>query len=555
MRQRTARRRFLASAGASAAAAAAWLAVGCDSSSGVPDGGPPRATPVAGQPDILNPAAPPRRGGRFIQANAAAFGTFDPHRGVAVASAYFPRMYNVLINQSATKPDFVFLDLAESYEVPDDTTFIFQVRPGVRIAPNPLGIPERDMDAEDVQATMERLRTDPSTNNFAFAGKHIERVAVAASTVRIEMPGPYAWFINRIGLFTNTIPPRELLAGNLDRLNTQGAGGGAYVLQSVAEEDRAIFTRNPNYYRRDDANGGAQLPYIEEIEVRVVYDKTTQLTAFRSGQTHQYMTGSASEVRALADYPVSRDPAFAYIAFTMNHERPPFGDPRVRRAISRAINRQQFVDLVYDGEAQANGLVQWSLGDYALPPDELEQLQPYDLDEARRLVQEVGGVRFTMMYPANTPVLEHDKHLPVFVNQMRQAGIIVDEDPQDFGRWVENLRNVEYQCTLNLNQIYETPEIPLAMHTADGPFGDGTFLRGLGDPEIEAAVAATTRDYDVDERVRLVREAQRVIYAKDPVTLALVTPYQHLVWQHSVKNIPAGIGTSSYLVNTMWMDV
>jgi ABC-type transport system substrate-binding protein len=198
--------------------------------------------------------------------------------------------------------------------------------------------------------------------------------------------------------------------------------------------------------------------------------------------------------------------------------------------------------------------VQWSLGSYALPPDELEELQPFDLAEARALVNAVGGIRFKMMYPASAPVLEHEQHLGVFVEQMRLAGIEIDQDPQSFGAWVSNLKDVNYDCTLNLNQQYETPEIPLAIHTASGPFGDGTYLRGLGDPEIEEAVRKTALALDTQTRVALVHAAQRVIYEKDPVSLPLATPYLHVAWRKNVKNIPSGIGTSSFLINTMWMD-
>ena len=41
-----------------------------------------------------------------------------------------------------------------------------------------------------------------------------------------------------------------------------------------------------------------------------------------------------------------------------------------------SIDRQQYVDLVYGGDAQANGIVHWPTGAYALPPEELDSLVP-----------------------------------------------------------------------------------------------------------------------------------------------------------------------------------
>jgi peptide/nickel transport system substrate-binding protein len=553
-RARISRRRTLAGGAALAAGAAAFL-TGCNDGSSGEDGEPTAAaTSDPRSPDILNPAGPPRHGGTLITANAADFGTFDPHLGVAVASAYYPRVYNLLVNQSSSKPEFVIHDLAESYEVPDETTFIFNIRHGVKIAPNDLGAPERDLDGEDVRVTLERIAGDGGATNYTFVQRYVQSVTVEGDSVRINTPEPYAWFLNRIGLFFNAIAPRELLTGDLSKLANAGAGGGPYRIASVAEGEVARFERNPNYYRHDEANNNAQLPYADALEVRVIFDKATQRSAFQSGQVHNYMTGSSADARSLDGAVIARDPAFTFNAFTMNVQRGQFSDPRVRRAIARAINREEYVDFVYDGDARANGLVHWPLGSYALPPEELATLQPYDLDEARRLVGEVGGIRIKMMYPAGAVILEHSAHVPIFVDQMRRAGIELEEDPQDFSTWVENIKDLDYDCTLNLNQIYETPEIPLGIHTASGPFGDGTYLRGLGDPEIEAAVQNVSRELDTDRRIELVHEAQRLIYEKDPVSLPLVTPINNIAWRKVVKNIPTGIGTTSFLVNTFWID-
>ena len=399
-----------------------------------------------------------------------------------------------------------------------------------------------------------RIKGDGAASNHGFARDHIESVVASGNTLTIRTPGPYAWFLNRIGLFFNTIAPRELLAGDLSRLNDQAAGAGPYRLISVSEGEVARLERNPNYYGTDPENNSAQLPYLDGLEVRVIFEKSTQRTAFQAGQIHSYMTGDSADAGSLDDAIVAREPAFAYNSFTMNPQRAPFDDPRVRRAVSRAINRREYIDLVYSGDANPDGLVQWALGSYALPEDELETLQPFDIEEAKRLVQEVGGVRMKVMYPANTPILEHDRHMPIFLKQMRDAGIEVEDDSQVFSEWVTNLREINYECTLNLNQIYETPEIPLNIHTKNGPFGDGTYLRGMDDPEIEAAIQKASTTLEFDQRVEEVREAQRVIYSKEPISLPLVTPYTHTAWQKRVKNIPSGVGTTWFVLNTLWID-
>lgn len=553
---RVSRRTLLRAAALTSAAGGAVAIAGCASSKHPTTDPTSRAGSVANKPDILNAAGPPRRGGTFTTANSANFGTFDPHLGIQVASAYFPRIYNVLVNQSATKPEFMFMDLAQSFEIPDATTYVFKIRPGVKIAPNDLGVPERDLDAEDVKVTLERIASTPASNNYGFAKQYIASIDAQADTVTIKTTGPYAWFLNRIGLFFNCIAPRELLTGDVSRLTTRAAGGGPYRLTSVSEGEVARFERNTNYYRTDDANGGAPLPYVDKLEVRAIFDRATQRAAFQAGQIQLYWTASGDEARGLGDSAViARDPSFGYISFTMNPKKKPFDDPRVRRAISRAINRREYVDIVYHGDARANGIVHWPLGAYAFDDSELDSTyQPFSVAEARELVQQVGGIKFKMMYPAGTSIEEHSQHLAVFLEQMKAANIEVEQDAQDFGTWVSNYHDLNYDCSLGLNQTYETPELPLTFHSTGGPFGDRTYIQGLGDADIDRAIAAANRTLAYDARLEAVHEAQRVIYGKDPMFLPLVSPYLDLAYSPRVRNIPAGVGTTAYFLNSYWLD-
>src|SRR5438552_7084738 len=263
---RISRRRMLRGTAGAAVFAGAAALVGCKGGGAKP-GGSANSTTDSGatdRPDLLNSAGAPQRGGRFLTSEAATFGTFDPHIGIALASAYFPRIYNVLVNQSVTRPDFVYLDLAQSFEIVDPQTYVFHIRLGVRIAPNDLGVPEREMDGEDVRVNLERIKSEPAANNYGFARQFIDSVTVSGDTVTVKTTKPYAWLLTRIGLCVNTITPRELLEGDLSRLSDKAAGAGPFRLVSVSEGDRARFGRNPCYYRSDEATG-IQLPFVDAI--------------------------------------------------------------------------------------------------------------------------------------------------------------------------------------------------------------------------------------------------------------------------------------------------
>ncbi len=572
--QRISRRRAIQRTGMAGAAAGAIWMVGCGSDDKTPANGKtptsgttPGSTPGTGSTEepstgltYLNEKNPPVAGGRYVVSAGNDFGTWDAHISVAASAGYFPRIYPLLVNQSQVHPEFLYQDLAESQENPDELTWNFKIRPGVMIGPNDLGIDERAMTAEDAAATYTRIKAEPKAGNGAIK-PFLDTITAAGDTLTIKTTSPYAWFLYRVGLFTSTIPPKELVdnAAGIEKMRTKSAGAGPFRLSSSTEGEVAKLDKNPSYYRKDENNNNAQLPYWDGIDIRVIRDVTTVATAFKDGQISVYGAQSKADADTFvgdSKYIVNKDPATTFIAVAMNPEKSPFEDIRVRQAIGFAINRQQFVDLVYEGDAEANGLVHWPTGDYAFRGDELAKLQPFDIAEAKKLVDAVGGITIKMMYPASSSVQQHDKHLPIFLKQMEDAGIKIEQDPKDFGTWYSDYQTLNYTMSLSLNQSYENPEVPLDAHSKGGPLADRSFFIGLNDPEIDAAIAKTKATFDLEERIVAVRDAQKLIYSKGPTWLPLVSPFGYTVYSSKVHNIPSGIGPAAggLVSSSAWIE-
>ncbi len=559
--KRVTRRRWLQGAGVASAATGALWFVGCsdDKTTELPQ--TPTSSPVVGdptRPDVANPLDPPQAGGRYQGAVSVAFDSFDPHKSVAASIVVFPRVYNVLMQQSALRPGFSVFDLAASLENPDDVTWNFAIRPGVRIGPNDLGVPERDLEAADAIATFERIKAEPLAANGAFVKEFLASTIATGSMLNLTTTKPYAWLLSRVGNYSNTIPPRELLAddASIAKMAHASAGAGPYRLRAGVESEHAQLDRNPSYYGKD-ANGGV-LPYFDGIDLAIITDRIAQRTAFSSGQLHQYQAEGKSEIDAIAtsSHFVIKDPLAQFVPVAMNADKPPFNDARARRAVSRAINRQQFIDLIYDGDAKPNGLVHWPAGEgtYAFSSEELAKLQPFDVAEARSLVEAIGGLRIKLIYPAGANIAQHASHVPIFIEQMRMAGIEIEDTPLEFTAWLATYRARDYEMSLGLTQLIETPEQPLNWHTSEGPIGGKAFGAGLGDPEIDAAIEKTKTTLDIDARIAAVRAAQELIYSKDPTFLPLVSGYNYTIYQNTVHNVPSGVGATGLLLNTAWIE-
>ena len=554
-RQRISRRRALQSAGVAGVAGAAIWVVGCGG--GDDDG----ETNGNGNGDDGTPVS----GGQYRVASTADFDTFDPYIGIAASVAYFPRLYNVLVNFSALDSSFRFDDLSTGYEQPDENTYVFAIRPGVKVGPNALGVPERDLDASDVVTSYERVKTLPQSNAFAFIGQWMASQEASADnqTYTFKTPNPYAFFRNRIGSGINTIAPKEALTdANISKLRQQAAGAGPFLLDSYTEGQGAVLKRNPNYYRKDESNNNAQIPYIDELRVNIITDQATLLTAFQSDQLDSYGTTNVDEANGLKqgnNYTEVKDPVNTFLAFTMNPDRGPWKDDRIRKAANFAMNRQEYIDIVYKGEAKENGLLHWPLGDIALQPDELKKYQYHDPAEAKALIRAATGqdtIDITVMYPAESDIEQHRLHLPIWLEHMAAAGFNVNQDAQAFGTWLDNYTNLNYDASLALNQVYEYAEFSLDWQHSEGPARNNIYAKGLGAlyPEVDAEIDRIKSLTDPEEFKEAILQWQRDVYDKGPTFLPLVSPYSFTLYHPRVRNVPQGIGASGLFVNTWWIQ-
>ncbi|MCH7511050.1 MAG: ABC transporter substrate-binding protein [Chloroflexi bacterium] len=557
-RQRITRRRLMVGAGVGVAGLA--VAAACGDGGG--NGTSPTATTAAGATAV--PAAVPKRGGRYKAVTSVSFDTLDPHISIAGATTFFPRLYNVLMNRSPLNPDFLLYDLAADggLETPDETTYIFTIRPGVKIAPNDLGVEERDMDAEDCRVSMERIEGLPEANACAFVCEFFaSHEATEPMVYKVETPGPYTWFLFNIGRFINMVMPRELIQQDDPALiQRASAGAGPFVVREggFTPGEKLSLERNTNYYGTDPNNNNEPLPYIDGIDSLIIADRSTQRSAFIDQQIHEYGAANIDDVNELTgQYDVnltSEEPTWTYISFSMNVDRPPFDNPKIRQAANLALNRQEYVDRVYSGEAKINGLVHWPVRG-TLSEAELAEVQPFDPVRARELIKEATGedtVDIKVMFPASFPLFEHDLHLQIFVTQMEEAGFRLNQDPQSFPVWLENYTNKNYDSSLAVNQTYETAEIPLDWQHSKGPAGSGIYANGLQDTEVDAAIEASKTVTDPDELIEAIKQVQRLIYEKGPSFLPLVTPFSRTLRWDFVKDYPNGLGPNTNLLIHDW---
>lgn len=214
--------------------------------------------------------------------------------------------------------------------------------------------------------------------------------AIDPHHLRIRLREPVADFL-KILLNHSFLPvhPPTVTASGGDKRRASGwtqpatiVGNGAFVLKEWIPNSVIRVSRNPHYWDR-------QTVQLDGIEFIPIADENTEYRAFRSGQLH--VTQSAP-VNLRARYrernpdQIRFDPFAAVYYYSFNTTRAPFDDPRVRHALSLAIDREQIVRrLLEGGERAATGIIPDGIGGYASPGRVL-----YDPQRARALLAAAG---------------------------------------------------------------------------------------------------------------------------------------------------------------------
>jgi peptide/nickel transport system substrate-binding protein len=243
------------------------------------------AAATASGPLVL-PAAEaqtPKRGGTFRLRSHVHPVHFDPHQTIAFftmipLSLAYSRLVKVKAGSSVvpgTQP--LEGDLAESWIQPNETTYVFKLRPGVRWHPKP-PLNGRELTADDVKYSYERfLGTKANPNRFLL--ELVDKIeAPDKQTVRFTLVEPYAWFLDALASTSTWVVAKECVDqfGDLKKPESV-VGTGPWMFERCEPNVRMSFARNPHYFVPG-------LPHADAVEITLDADPAAALAAFLAGK-------------------------------------------------------------------------------------------------------------------------------------------------------------------------------------------------------------------------------------------------------------------------------
>ncbi len=352
------------------------------------------------------------------------------------------------------------------------------------------------------------------TTDFSTVGVEV----VDDKTLRLTLRGPTPYFREILKHYTWTAVPRHVVLkhgtigqrGNPWTRPENIVGNGPYKLKSWRRTDHIEVERNPHYWDASNVvlNGVRFLP---------VTNPYTEARMFRDGQLHLTYSATPEVVDLMKrDHPeqLRQEPYVGTVFYRFNTTREPLQDPRVRQALSHAIDRKAICDNVFRGYTPAYAMTP-PMGDYQPP-----QIAGSDPEKARKLFAEAGfpgGKGFPRL-----KILIASRETAATLAQAVQAmwrevlGIEVEIENKEWNAYIVAMQQLDYDiAAAGWIGDYLDPLTFLEMWTP----GNGNNNTGWDNPEFADLLKQSFEDPDSTHRFDLLKQAETILVEEAPILL------------------------------------
>ncbi|MGE3536006.1 MAG: ABC transporter substrate-binding protein [Candidatus Tectimicrobiota bacterium] len=457
------------------------------------------------------------QGGTIVWAVHEGMPHFDMHRDTTyiIAQPVGP-IYNGLLTFDVYDNEKLVGDLAERWEVtPDGKRITFTLRQGVSFHD---GSP---FTCADAKYSLEKL-ADPkrAISTFVAVMENVmEGVACPDPfTLVLTLKRPSAAMLTLLA-GAHAVIMKAGIAEQVDRKDPQfliGTGPFKYKSYTPGVEFRA--ERNPKYWKPG-------LPRIEGYQAVVMADLTKIFASFRARQLT--MTGIARHLerpeaevlqREFPDAVVAVGPRSGWDSFVMHHGKPPFNDPRVRKAVALATDREKMIEIGAEGWGVLGGYI-GPHTPYGLPLTELKKYPQFGEDmakrqaEARKLLAEAG-------YPQGLEAELVLRRGPLYErgalsrqDDLKKVGINIKITVLDTAGWRDRTEKGDFQAFTVLSAVtIEDPDLYYGRLVCTSPSNLGKYCN----PEFDKLFLAQSQSFEVQKRAAITRKMEDILLRDVP---------------------------------------
>lgn len=291
--------------------------------------------------------------------------------------------------------------LAEKWEVSDDgLEYTFYLRKGVKFHTTEEFTPSRDFNADDVVFSFKRQLDKEHPFHSVTEGAEYEYfngmsmpdllkdvVKVDDYTVKFLLNRPEAPMIANLGMDFASIHSKEyadmlMAAGIPAVIDQKPVGTGPFQLVAYQKDAVIRYKAHPDYW-----DGKAA---IDDLVFAITPDASVRYQKLKAGECHVMPYPNPADLEAMASDPdinlmQQEGLNVGYLAY--NTMVAPFDNPKVRKALNMAINKEAILDAVFQGAGKVakNPIPPtiWSYNDAVVD-------DPYDPEAAKAMLEAEG---------------------------------------------------------------------------------------------------------------------------------------------------------------------
>jgi peptide/nickel transport system substrate-binding protein len=279
----------------------------------------------------------PRTGGELVFAVGGTPPSYDGHRETTFAMLHpIAPHYSTLLRFDPQNYPKIVGDVAESWTISKDAlTYTFKIRKGIQFHDGSV------LTAEDVKATYDKIIFPPEGVVSARQATYrvVDKVETPdVQTVVFRLKHPSASFLANLASPWNFIYKADILAKDPRWYEKNIMGTGPFTYVEYVAGSHWVGKKNPNYFMKGR-------PYLDGYKAVIIRDTAPRVAAVRSGQALVEFRGFNPAARddivktAGNQVVVQESPWVCNLTVTINNEKKPFDDVRVRRALTLAIDR------------------------------------------------------------------------------------------------------------------------------------------------------------------------------------------------------------------------
>jgi peptide/nickel transport system substrate-binding protein len=501
------RRRFLAMTGLTAAGLAVAATVGCGdddnnaSATATPKTSGGGSATAASSPSAT--AAPTVSDQLVVATPADAFNMGPFISASGRDHHYFYQMYDGLMQYN---PDNLVPEprLLQSAESTSDTEWTFKLKSGVKFHDGTA------MTADVVKENLDFVRDASKGSLHAGLVRSIDTVTVVdATTLKLTLKEADAALIDMMCYNPGLMQAKAAIEG--DPANNP-IGAGPYKFKSRTVGDRTDFVRFTDYW------DGPQ-PFFNNLSIRLIADDTTRVNSLQAGDVDVIVTVPPQSIKTLeasSDFSVYKGTTLEHNKmYIVNTLKAPWDDPRVRRALSMAMDRQEILDKVYFGEGK--------LGSGTLTPSQWAydpNFKPvaYDPDGAKALLAAAGQSNMTFTATTYT-VGPHLSTAELYQNQLSRIGVTMNITTGESKDWAPALGKG------TLDGVVFAPSLGAAdpdfqYYAYYYPGGQWNNVRN-DNAQAKELILKGRATYDRDQRIAIYRQLDKLLHGADDGDLSL----------------------------------